>query len=88
MSAMMEATPGLNSAERSEESGNHVEDDVLRRRASEEGRETTSEARARAERFRLEMEARCEAVQAEAERANIETRERLETIVRRKGRRI
>lgn len=80
MSAMMEATPGLNSAERSEESGNHVEDDVLRRRASEEGRETTSEARARAERFRLEMEARCEAVQAEAERANIETRERLETI--------
>ena len=46
MSAMMEATPGLNSAERSEESGNHVEDDVLRRRASEEGRETTSEARA------------------------------------------
>ena len=71
MSAMMDATPGLNSAERSEESGNHVEDDVLRRRASEEGRETTSEARARAERFRLEMEARCEAVQAEVERANM-----------------
>ena len=75
MSTMTEATPGLRSAGRSEEGGHHEDDDVLR--ASEEGRETTSEARARAERFRHEMEARCEAVQAEAMRANVETRERL-----------
>jgi len=77
MSTTTEATPGLRSARRSEESGHHEDDDVLRRLASEEGRETTSEARARAERFRHEMEARCEAVQAEAMRANAETRERL-----------
>jgi len=74
---MTDATPGLRSAGRSEEGGHHEDDDVLRRCASEEGRETTSEARARAERFRHEMEARCEAVQAEAMRANVETRERL-----------